>query len=364
MDHAREAAHDAYSRGSVSVLGTGFALPGAPLDNETLFARIALLAPALDTRMMMATARRLAIDTRHVSRTFDARLEAPVAGARNPELAARAVCGALREAALEPCDLGYLIGHTATPAQPLPSNIALVADELGYAGPHVELRQACTGFANALLIAFGMLAHPDARPVAIVGSETGSLFFDPASAAHDRDQRVNLAQMGDAAAAVVLAPARAGTSRLSAGWFGALGLHEAPGLQMRAGGSDCPAQDASPLQFVHDYRSIARTGPVLFDAGVTAAARLGVRLYEVDWIVPHQTSGRIDMQVAARFGVQQSKVFVNAGRVGNTGSAAIWLALAQLRERGLAPGARVLALGAEATKYMHGGFLYEHNPCS
>ena len=50
---------------------------------------------------------------------------------------------------------------------------------------------------------------------------------------------------------------------------------------------------------------------------------------------------------------------VNAGRLGNTGSAAIWLALAELRSS-LEPGASVLALGAEATKYMFGGFHYVH----
>ncbi|MBB5463593.1 3-oxoacyl-ACP synthase III family protein [Paraburkholderia sp. Cpub6] len=359
MDGAHDTKRNAYARGSVTVLGTGFALPGAPLDNRSLFERVGALAPGLSARAMIATARRLSIDTRHVSRAFRARAEAPLPGARNPELAARAVRRALDEAGLDPGELGYLIGHTATPAQPLPSNIALVADELDYAGPHVELRQACTGFANALLIAFGMLADPDARPVAIVGSETGSLFFDPASAAHDRDQRVNLAQMGDAAAAVVLGPARPGTSRLRAVWFGALGLHKAPGLEMRAGGADCSAPSALPLAFVHDYKRIAQTGTVLFDAGVAAAEKQGVALDEVDWIIPHQTSGRIGVQLAAHFDVPSDKVFVNADRVGNTGSAAIWLALAQLRERGLASDTRVLALGAEATKYMHGGFLYE-----
>jgi len=51
-------------------------------------------------------------------------------------------------------------------------------------------------------------------------------------------------------------------------------------------------------------------------------------------------------------------VFVNGDRLANTGSAAIWLALAScVLAR---PGARVLALGAEATKFMFGGFSYVH----
>ena len=46
-------------------------------------------------------------------------------------------------------------------------------------------------------------------------------------------------------------------------------------------------------------------------------------------------------------------------RLGNTGSAAIWLALAQLRPT-LKSGQTVLALGAEATDFMFGGFRYCH----
>ena len=63
--------------------------------------------------------------------------------------------------------------------------------------------------------------------------------------------------------------------------------------------------------------------------------------------------------LSAEIDVDPARVFVNANRVGNTGSAAIWLALAELRET-LHAGERVLILGAEATKHMFGGFLYVH----
>jgi len=47
--------------------------------------------------------------------------------------------------------------------------------------------------------------------------------------------------------------------------------------------------------------------------------------------------------------------------LGNLGSAAIWVTLDRLRRSGrLALGDRVMVLGAEASKYMYGGFLYVH----
>ena len=263
---------------------------------------------------------------------------------------------ALGQAGLRAQDLGYLIGHTATPALPLPANIALVADRLAYAGPHIELRQACTGFANALMIAFGLLAQPGARPVAIVGSETGSLFFDPARLDERPDQIVNLIQMGDGAGAIILGPATNAGDRLHGGWFGATGLGREPGLRMAAGGSDRPSGGDGPLLFDHDFAAIARSGAALFEAGIAASPALAAA--EADHVIPHQVSGRIGDQIARTFGLERPRVFVNADRVGNTGSAAMWIALAELRAEGITGGSRTLALGAEATKYMHGGFVH------
>jgi 3-oxoacyl-[acyl-carrier-protein] synthase-3 len=352
------------SSGAVAVLGTGLALPGAPVTTAALQDA---LGPRLDARSRTraaAIAARLGIATRHVARPWRARTEPPTPGCTNPDLAAAALRMALDDAGLRVADLGYLIGHTATPAQPLPGNIVFAADRLGYAGPHVELRQACTGFANALMIAFGLLARPGAPPVGIVGSETGSVFLDPDALTGRPDQLVNLVQMGDGAGAIVLGPACSGRDRLSGAWFGAAGLGRPPGLWMRAGGSDAPSGGNGPLLFDHDFTAIFRQGAALFTAGIEASPEL--RAADADRIVPHQVSGRIGAQLARCLGLPPERFFVNADRIGNTGSAAIWIALAELRAaaRGAAerPGAaaarRTLVLGAEATKHMHGGFCY------
>lgn len=338
------------STGAVAVLGTGMAVPGDPVATDALIAHMADRFGFSRTRQATAIARRLAIEHRHHSRALDDRIEVARPGQSNPELAARAATAALDQAGLQAADIGYLIGHSATPLQPLPPNISLVADHLSYRGPHVELRQACTGFANALMIAFGLLAHPDAAPVLIVGSETGSLFFDPARAEADAGQLVNMIQMGDGAGAVVLAPSRPGHSRISAAWFGAIGLHRPPGLQMLGG----------TREFDHDFGGIAASGHQLFEAGAAAALAADAPVAGADIVIPHQVSGRIGGQLAAGLGIDPARVLVHADRLGNTGSAAIWIALAELRAMGLDQGARVVALGAEATKYMYGGFAYHH----
>jgi 3-oxoacyl-[acyl-carrier-protein] synthase-3 len=344
----------------LKVLGMGTALPGRPVTTAQLLKRIEDRFGVAVSRRGAALASRLKIATRHVCRDFEARREAPRPGNSNPDLAAIALRMALEEARLDVRELAYLIGHTTSPACLVPPNIALVADRVGFAGPYMELRQACTGFANALVIAQGLVSTPGVKAVAIIGSETGSVYFDPQRAGEDVSQLVNLVMMGDGAAAIIVGPDDSGRgARISNNFFGQIGLGRRSGFALAAGGSDQPFAKQGSIDFEHDFEAVRASGPELFYRGAEAARALGIGVETVDHIVPHQANGRMAELLAPFLGIEQSHVFVNADSLGNTGSAAIWLALGELRSR-LGPGRRVLALGAEATKYMFGGFLYVH----
>jgi len=345
---------------TLKVLGMGTALPGPPVSTGELLEGVATRFGVAVARRGTALADKLKIETRHICRDFAARHEGPRPGHTNPDLAATALRAALADAQLGVGDLAYLIGHTTSPARLIPPNIALVADRVGFTGPYLELRQACTGFANALVIAQGLVSVPGVRAVAIIGSETGSVYFDPQRAGEDVRQLVNLVQMGDGAAAIVVGPDDAGPgARLSNNFFGQLGLGRTPGFTLAAGGSDMPFVERGALEFVHDCAAVRTSGPELFDRGAAVAGSLGIAVDTVDHLIPHQANGRMAALLGPYLGIEPRRVFVNANRVGNTGSAAIWLALAELRAS-LEPGASVLALGAEATKYMFGGFSYVH----
>lgn len=336
------------SRGRISILGTGQALPAAEVATGDLIALMAERFGFARTREAAAIARRLGVESRCLSRDFRDGHQTARSGDGNSELAAKAVRAALADAGLAVHDLAYLIGHTTTPDQPLPANVANVADHLGYGGPHVELRQACTGFANALMIAFGLLAA-GSGPVAIVGSETGSLFFDPAMLDSEPDQIVNMVQMGDGAGAVIVGAPVPGRATIEAAWFGALGRGRAPGISRRH----------RTHRFDHDFAAIRAEGYRLFDAGRAAAALQGFPIEAAHHVIPHQVSGRIGALAAAHFALPPERVFVQADRIGNTGSAAIWIALDTLRRRARAD-ERIVVLGAEASKHMYGGFAYRH----
>src|SRR5258708_12939117 len=216
---------------SVSLLGMGTALPGKPISTAQLLERLHTHFETDVRRPGAALAARLGIQTRYICRDLLLRHEAPRAGDSNAELAARALRTALDESGVRPEDLCYLIAHTTTPGRLLPANVAQVADLIGYRGPFAELRQACTGFANAVIFAMGLLHTADCGPVAIVGSETGSVFFDPRRASEDSGQLINLLQMGDGAAACVLArPPGACAARVSSVFHGYPASDLAPGF--------------------------------------------------------------------------------------------------------------------------------------
>jgi 3-oxoacyl-[acyl-carrier-protein] synthase-3 len=346
---------------TLKVLGMGTALPGPPLSTAELLERVEKRFGVAVARRGTVFADRLKIETRHICRDFAARHEVPRSGHTNPDLAATALRAALEDAHLGVSDLAYLIGHTTSPARLVPPNIALVADRVGFTGPYLELRQACTGFANALVIAQGLVSVPGVRVVAIIGSETGSVYFDPQRAGEDVRQLVNLVQMGDGAAAIVLGPDDSEPgARISNNFFGQIGLGRTPGFTLAAGGSDMPFVGTGALEFDHDCTAVRTSGPELFECGAAVAGSLGIALETVDHVIPHQANGRMAELLGSYLGIEPRHIFVNAGHLGNTGSAAIWLALAELR-LGLEPGASVLALGAEATKYMFGGFSYVHS---
>jgi 3-oxoacyl-[acyl-carrier-protein] synthase III len=347
---------------TLHVLGSGQSLPGAPVTNDQLATVVSKLHGGSLARSFRAIAARLGIVERHLCRDFVEPVCGPRNGDTNPDLCARALGEALQEARLRGNDLGYLIGHTATPHTLLPPNVAWIADRIGYDGPFGELRQACTGFANALFLVAGLLTEQDSQPIAVVGSETGSVFFDPRTVHRDRDQLVNMSQMGDGAGAILLGPDDGRVMpTITKIFYGTLAHGHKPGLVMSQGGSGHPAVEASVNTFEHDFTSIKELGPALFRAGLRVAEEAGISLESVDWVVPHQANGRLAEVFQSAFGIPSGKVVVIADHTGNLGSAAIWVALHRLRRSGqLFPGARVLILGAESTKYLYGGFLYTH----
>ncbi len=346
------------SKCDLTVLGTGLAVPGEAITTEEMVRKLERMGVAR-AKLCGAIANKLAVRTRYYCREAKEPVETPIPGSTNPELAAGAMTQALHEAGIGANDLQYLLAHTSSPHTSLPPNASWVADLIAFDGPYAEIRQACTGFANAMSLAVAMLEGNPGNPIGIVGSETGTVYLDIRLIDADRDQIVNTAQMGDGAGAIVIAGrnGRAG-SHIPLVYYGTLGHGMKPGMTLYMGGSARP-HDLSA--FHHDFDHVKTSGPELIRRGLEVALESGVDLADIDWFIPHQANGRMAEVLAPALGVPLEKIFVCGTEFGNTGSASIWMAFHTLRASGLLkPGDKVLILGAEATKFMLGGFLYIH----
>ncbi len=346
----------------VKLIGSGHALPGEPVSNRELLAALAAHCGAAAARRGRRIAKRLGIESRYLSRSLQQRDGGTQTGVEAPQLSASAVRQALENGAADTADIGYLVGHTTTPHTLLPSGVAWTADELDYSGPFLELRQACTGFAHGLQIAAAMIQSGSHTPVAVVGCETGSSYFRLAPDFLDLEQLINYVQMGDGAGAAVLGPDDGSERQILSDMFvGQAGLNREPGFYLQGGGSNAPQQAHGFPVFRHRVGQVRQHGPELFEKGIAAIRSRGYELTDFDWILPHQANGHLAAQFSEALAIPADKVYVTADRLGNLGSAAIWVSFDQLRRSGrLRTGDRVLVLGAEATKFLFGGFVYRH----
>jgi 3-oxoacyl-[acyl-carrier-protein] synthase-3 len=346
----------------VALWGSGSAMPTHGFKTADLLERVSPFLSLRARRRAEQIARKLSIDMRYFSRPLTCARERPVGQDTAPSLGARALRNASASSGRDAVSFGMLIGHTTTPHTQLPSNAAWIAQELNYDGAHMEVRQACTGFAAAAAVASALI-RCGVESVGIVGSEVGSVMLDLEQIEKDPTQIVNLMQMGDGAGAVIVGPyLGAQQSRLEHFFYGSLRGAHAPAICLPQGGSGSPQVDTPGIaHFRHDYTAIREHGTALLEAGLKAAQSLGIERETIDWWLPQQVNGRMAEVCARNLGLPPERVMVEAGAVGNVGSAATWIALDRLRRSGrLRAGDRVLVLGAEASKFMYGGFLYTH----
>ncbi|MCL9780735.1 hypothetical protein M9194_04695 [Vibrio sp. S4M6] len=344
----------------VNVLAASHQFPEQKLNNTQLIEALTTLSGTKPAKLASKIAGYLGVESRHFSRDINQVTSPP--NPSNSTLCAQVIEKLFKQSSVSAEQLDYLIGHTTTPDTQLPANVAWVADRLNYQGAFMELRQACTGFASALQIALPRISLLG-KPIAIVGSETGSVYFNYQPEFIDQSQLVNYMQMGDGAGGVLLSSDihGRGLGVISDCFTGQIGVGKKPGLELDAGSLSLYTQN-SPARFHHRATQVRQYGAALFTHSVQALAEKGHKLDDFDYILPHQATGHIDTLLSQALNTNPSKIINHARTWGNLGSAAIWCSFAELINSGqLSSGQRVAILGAEATKYMYGGFIYTHH---
>jgi 3-oxoacyl-[acyl-carrier-protein] synthase-3 len=258
-------------------------------------------------------------------------------------LATKAALRALDRTELNPQDLDLVIVATATPEHLFPATACLVQDNLGAVNAGAfDLSAACTGFIYAVSMATDSIRSGGIRNALVIGSETLSRFINW----QDRGTSI---LFGDGAGAFVLQASDEPGGILSSvmrsdGSGGSL-------LSIPAGGSLMPATQETLNKNQHyiqmNGREVFRfASRVMADATREAADRAGLKVEDLDIIVPHQANRRIIESAARGLALPMEKFVVNLDRYGNTSSASIPIAVAEALDSGrIRPGDRMVLVG-------------------
>jgi 3-oxoacyl-[acyl-carrier-protein] synthase-3 len=322
--------------------GVGHAVPAAVLSNEQLAGLGGLDAEAIE--------RRTGIRERHVASARES-----VA-----QLGARAAAGALRSAGVPASSVDLLILSTYTPDHPLCPSAPTLASRIGAtrAGAF-DVNGACSGGVTALLTACSLLATGVFSRALVVSADLTTKFLDPT------DPKSRLI-FGDGAAALLLDGITNGD--VSSGWQVLAAQMGADGrgaglFQVPAGGAAYPhglngVSQELPATVRMDGRSIFRfgveRGAKLVEDLLTQAELAPEAL---DWVIPHQANLRIIHAMQDRCPVPPERWVVNIDRYGNTASASVMLALAELSASGRLEPGQTIALAAFGAGLTWSGLL-------
>ncbi len=200
-----------------------------------------------------------------------------------------------------------------------------------------DLNNACLGFLSALDVAARGVATGQ-QAVAIVVAELGSRFITP-------DDPRPFFVFGDGAAAVIVTEGRDGE-----GILGSV-LRNEPG---NAGGVTLahPGHTATreTIRFTKpNARMLDLALELVRDSTDTVLAQAGLRLADVEWVLPHQPNGVMLDAFVRTLGVAAERVVPVVHETGSVGAASIPISLDRLMSSGrVRAGDRILMVGVGA----------------
>ena len=307
------------------IVGTGSYLPPRIVTNEELAQRV-------DTSDEWIVSR-TGIRQRHIAD------EAQTAS----DLALEASRAALTAAGTTASDIDLIIVATSTPDYIFPSAACLLQAKLGVRGcTAFDVQAVCSGFVYALGVADTFVRAGEARNALVVGAEVFSRILD-------WSDRATCVLFGDGAGAVVLrADERPG---VHASVLRADGSHA--GI-LAVPGNVCGGRIVGSPFLTMDGRAVFKFAvKVLDEVARETLARCGMRIADIDWLIPHQANVRILDATARKLGIPPEKVVVTVDRHGNTSAASVPLALdLAVRDGRIRRGHRVMLQG------VGGGFTW------
>ncbi|MFI9024300.1 3-oxoacyl-ACP synthase III family protein [Streptomyces sp. NPDC053560] len=330
------------------IAAIGTALPGEPVDNESLGRLFGVSGEWVD--IFVGTR------TRHFARDITCGTDVHSL----TDLCVEAADRALAAARLEPSDIDFLVLSTMTPDMLLPTTATRVADRLGlnYV-PAYQLHAGCSGPVQILELAQSLIRSGRHAGLAI-GGDVMSRCLDVRRnlAELPTEELVNYLLLGDGAGAAVLTAEPLG-ERLAVRGV----LHQFAGRGRPSGQViDCcryAARERERVTTYEDHNAIEESVPSLSaEIMWDLLDSLGWNLHDVSFLLPPQLSGRMTERVMKHLDVTGVREVSCVTDTGNTGNALAFLQAARLLPD-MRRGQRALSLAVESSNWIKAGLALE-----
>lgn len=264
------------------------------------------------------------------------------------KMGAEAAKEAVKNAGIDPKEIGLIIDTTITSDFYTPSMACLIQNEIGAENAAAfDLNAACSGFVYAVDSAKRYLqTDENLKYVLVVANESLSKITD-------YSDRSTCVLFGDgAAAAVITRSEKLFTSFVGADGTGAHYLYAKShpvrhAFRTKDDEISSGEYSVGSTYLVQDGKEVYKFATkALPTAAQRAADKIGLDINTIDWFVPHQANIRIIETAAKNLGVSMDKFIVNIEKHGNTSSVSIPLALSEaIAEGKVKKGDRICLVG-------------------
>lgn len=307
------------------IIGTGLSVPESELTNQDL------MSLGIDTTDEWIKTR-TGIEKRRVSSKKET----------TSTLATEAAKQAIQNAGFTPNDIDLIIVATSTPDhQGFPSTACLVQQNLQIpVCPAFDISAACSGFNYALTTGLQFCKSGLAKHALIIG-------VDCLSRIVDWNDRATCVLFGDGAGAAVLSAVNNDHGILSSTLF-------ADGNESSILTVENKQQDQPHLALQTHIPYIHMDGKTVFKSAIQNVVpsikveleKLNLTSRDISLLIPHQANLRIIDQIRSRLDLDDSQVFSNLQRFGNTSAASIPIALHEaVTSQKIKPGDLILLVG-------------------
>ena len=275
------------------------------------------------------------------------------------DLCIPAVKNALENADLMVNDIEFIIFATSTPDYYIPGSGCLLQDKMGFGTiGALDIRVQCSGFIYGISIAHQYIKSGMYRNILVVGSEVQSTAMELSN--RSRDVSVIF---GDGAGAVIVSRTEVDRGILSThlhsqGKYVKELWVETPSSKNNPRYKSDMFKDGTSHLLQMNGREVFKNAIKRFPEVMEEALKKNNFSYQdIDLFIPHQANIRIIKMIQKLTKIENSKIYTNINKFGNTTAASIPIALAEAKKNNKIKNGDLILLAAFGSGFTWGSAL-------